>query len=71
LNKHKCLFYFFTKTENRRAENVLSGGLVPVGGGEDVGRRCRRVNMYKYYVHIYSNRKMRLLKLFQEWGDEG
>jgi hypothetical protein len=34
LNKQKCQFFFFlTKKENRRAEQVLSGSLVPVVGG--------------------------------------
>jgi hypothetical protein len=27
------------------AEQVMSGELVPVGRGEDVGKGCRRVNM--------------------------
>jgi hypothetical protein len=31
--KQKCQFFVFTKTENRRAEQVLFGGLVPVGEG--------------------------------------
>jgi hypothetical protein len=32
LIKQKCLFFFFTKVENRKAKEVLSGGLVPVRG---------------------------------------
>jgi hypothetical protein len=46
------LSFFFTKLENRRAEQVLSGGLVPVGGG---GREegDRRVNMVQILcVHV-------------------
>jgi hypothetical protein len=35
LNKQKCHFFSFTKLGNRRAEEVLPGGLVPVGGGGD------------------------------------
>jgi hypothetical protein len=31
LNKQKYLF--FKKTENRKVKQVLSGGLIPVGGG--------------------------------------
>jgi hypothetical protein len=34
LSTQKCHFFFFTKTENKRAEQVPSGeGLVPVGEG--------------------------------------
>jgi hypothetical protein len=41
LKQPKMSFRFFTKTENRRKEQVLSGGLVPVGEerlwGEGIG----------------------------------
>jgi hypothetical protein len=30
------IFFFVIKTENRIAEQILSGGLVPVGEREDV-----------------------------------
>jgi hypothetical protein len=36
LNKQKCHFFSFTKSENRRVEEVLAGGLVPVRGRERV-----------------------------------
>jgi hypothetical protein len=36
VNKQKCLFFSFTKSENKRAEHVLPERLVPVGGGERV-----------------------------------
>jgi hypothetical protein len=38
------MLFFKIKMENRRAEQVLSGEFVPVGGG-GVGKGCRRVNM--------------------------
>jgi hypothetical protein len=31
--KQKCHFISFTKSEIRKAEQVLSGGLLPVGAG--------------------------------------
>jgi hypothetical protein len=31
--KQKCFFFSFYKIREQRAEQVLSGGLVPVGGG--------------------------------------
>jgi hypothetical protein len=38
--KQKCHFFSFIKSENRRAEQVLSclEGLVPVGGGRRWGK---------------------------------
>jgi hypothetical protein len=60
LNKQKCHFFFFffsyTKSEYRKAEQVLSGELVPVGGGgnkervwesEHGGILCTHVKMEK------------------------
>jgi hypothetical protein len=44
--------FLFTKTENRKARQFLSGGLVPVLGW---GRWIR----WKYYVDRYINGKMR------------
>jgi hypothetical protein len=39
-------FFSFTKSENRRAEQVLPGGwLVPVGREEAVGKGCERVSI--------------------------
>jgi hypothetical protein len=38
-------FFSFTKSENRRAEQVLSGGVGNSGGvvgGEDIRKGCRR-----------------------------
>jgi hypothetical protein len=29
--KQKCTFFFYTKTENRKAKQVLFGRLIPVG----------------------------------------
>jgi hypothetical protein len=33
--------FFFTKMENRKAKQVLPGGLVPVGGGKRLGKGMR------------------------------
>jgi hypothetical protein len=37
INKQKYLF-FKTKSENRKADQVLSGGLIPVGDGRMWGK---------------------------------
>jgi hypothetical protein len=42
LNKQNCLFS--PKTYNKKAKQVLFGGLVPVGEGR-IRKRYRRVNM--------------------------
>jgi hypothetical protein len=34
LKQAKLSFFSFTKSENRREEQVLPGGLLPVGGGK-------------------------------------
>jgi hypothetical protein len=49
--KTSFFFLFFTKSENRRAEQVFFEG-------EDVGRGCRWVNMVQIlctYVHKWEN----------------
>jgi hypothetical protein len=38
LNKQKCHFFTFTKSENRMAEQALSGGLVSVGAERMCGK---------------------------------
>jgi hypothetical protein len=38
LYKQKCHFFYFTKLENMRVEQVLSGGLVGVGEGRMWGK---------------------------------
>jgi hypothetical protein len=38
LKQTKMSFFSFTKLESRRAEQVLSGGLVPVGSGRRWGK---------------------------------
>jgi hypothetical protein len=38
--------------------------------GEDIRKRCKKVNMVEIYVHMHACMKMEkgdLLKLFQEW----
>jgi hypothetical protein len=56
-----------TKSENRREDQVLQewrrlGGLILVGGGEEVGKGCRRINtVQKMFTHVCT---CYLLKLF-------
>jgi hypothetical protein len=46
-------FFFFTKSENRRAEQVLSGGVGTSGRREEVGKGCGRVNIAQIpYTHV-------------------
>jgi hypothetical protein len=57
LNKNVILF--FTKTENRRAEQVLSWVLVLVRGGRMWKKECRRVNIVQIlYTHECQWKKM-------------
>jgi hypothetical protein len=55
LNKQK---YLFSKTENRKVKQILSGGWHQQKG-EDIRKGCRRVNMVEYYVLRNENGKMR------------
>jgi hypothetical protein len=52
--------------ENKMVKQILFEGFGTSRKGEDIRKRCRRVNVVKYYVFLYENGKMRLLKLFQE-----
>jgi hypothetical protein len=54
-----CFVFFLTKLENRRAKQILSGGLVPVGGGRMRGEGMGGGIWCKYCVHMYINGKMR------------
>jgi hypothetical protein len=45
LKKEISFFFSFTKSDNRRAEKVLSEGVGTSGRREEVGKRLRRVNM--------------------------
>jgi hypothetical protein len=52
---HLKMSFFFSKTENKKAKQVLSGGLVPVGGWEDLRKGCRRVSMVEILcTHVYK-----------------
>jgi hypothetical protein len=51
----KFLFFSFTKSEKRRAEQVLPGVLVPVEEEEEVGKRYNRVDMVQIYLIYYTN----------------
>jgi hypothetical protein len=50
------MFIYFTKTENRKAKQVQSGGLLSIRGRrEDIRKRCRRVNMLEILItHVYK-----------------
>jgi hypothetical protein len=57
LNKQKVSFYFLQK-QNRRAEQVLPGGVGTSEREEDIGRECRRVKMVQILciqVHRWKN----------------
>jgi hypothetical protein len=56
--------FSFIKLKNRRAEQVLSGGLVPVGGGEKMGKECVRVNMVQILCTMCISGKMIPVELF-------
>jgi hypothetical protein len=45
LKQTKMPFCFLQKMENSRIEQVLPGRLMLVGGGKEVEKECRRVNM--------------------------
>jgi hypothetical protein len=45
--------------ENRKAKQVLPGGLVSVGGGEDVRKGLKRINVMEILLCMYVNGKMR------------
>jgi hypothetical protein len=47
LNKQKMSFFFFsfTKSENRREEQVLPGRFDTSRRGEEVRKGCKRVNV--------------------------
>jgi hypothetical protein len=57
-------FFSFTKSETRKPEQDLSGG-VGSGRGEDMWKGCRRLNKVQI-VHGFVNGKIYLLKLSQE-----
>jgi hypothetical protein len=67
--KQKCHF-LNTKTENRSAEQVLSGGLVQVGGGRIWGEDVGGWTWCKYCVHMYANDKMRPVETILGIGGE-
>jgi hypothetical protein len=41
------------------------------GKGKDVGKRCRRVNIVQYCVHMYVNGKVRPVETIPGWGRKG
>jgi hypothetical protein len=47
--------FCFSNTENRKAKQVLSGGLVEVGG--DIRKECRGMNVVEICTHVYKCKK--------------
>jgi hypothetical protein len=64
-------FLLFIKSENRRAEQVLSGGLVPVGEGRLWGEGVGGWIWSKYCVHVYVSGKMRPAETIPGMGGRG
>jgi hypothetical protein len=58
-------FFFFHKLNNRSLSKEVSTS----GGVEGVGKWCRRVNMCKYYVHMFVNVKMIPAKTIPGMGE--
>jgi hypothetical protein len=53
LKQTKMSFFFLTKSENKRVEQVLSGELIPCVG--EVRKGCRRVKMVQILcIHVYK-----------------
>jgi hypothetical protein len=66
--------FFFTKSENRRAEWVLPGGGMGVGNGglgRTWGKGVGRWKWCKYCVHKYKNGKMRAAETVPGIGGRG
>jgi hypothetical protein len=49
----------FSKMEDRKVKQVLSGGWYHQKEEEDIRKGCRRVNMVEYDVLMYENGKIR------------
>jgi hypothetical protein len=71
--KQKWHFFSFTKSEYRRAEQVLWWWerVGASGRGKKVGKGCRRVNIVQYCVHMYVNGKKWDCSRKEERGDKG
>jgi hypothetical protein len=67
LKQTKCLF---SRTENRKVKQILSGGWHQWDGGKHK-ERCRRVNMVEYSVLMYENGKMRPVDTTPGMGERG
>jgi hypothetical protein len=61
------IYHFIIKSENRRAEQVLPGGVGTNGRREDVGREIWR----KYCAHKYETGKMRPVETVPGMGEGG
>jgi hypothetical protein len=53
--KQTNMLFSFSKTENKKTKQALSGGVDTSGTGEDVGKRCKRVNVVEILcTHVYK-----------------
>jgi hypothetical protein len=66
-------FFSFTKSENRRVEQVLPGGgrLVALGVGRMWGKDMGGLILCKYCVHMYINGKMIPVETIPGMGGRG
>jgi hypothetical protein len=48
-------FFFFYKIRELEGRTGSAWGICTSGEGKDVGKGCRRVNIYKYCVYMYVN----------------
>jgi hypothetical protein len=49
-------FFSFINLENRRAEQVLPGGICTSGRGEEMRKWCGRVNIEKILcIHVWKH----------------
>jgi hypothetical protein len=48
-------FFSFTKSENRRSEQIPPGGFGTSGREDEVGTGCEKVNILQIlYTHVYK-----------------
>jgi hypothetical protein len=69
--KQKCHIFSFTKSENRKAEQVLSWGVGTSGSGKEVGKRVEEVNMVQILCTHVCTWKMRPIETIPNMGKEG
>jgi hypothetical protein len=64
-------FFSFTKSENRRAEQVTSAWVGTSGREEKVGKGCGRLNVVQIlYTHVCKWKNETCLSNSKNWGGE-